>query len=209
VTSPATSPHDRKNLRDRKKERTRQALVDAATDLFERRGYDQTTVADIAAAADIGTRTFFSYFASKEELLFPETDTRVKAAEDAIAARRPADRPADVLLRALQDVSETSADMTGRLAALRTRLIQTVPAVRGRALQIQLDAQRDIARRLHAAFPHDLDEVSAAALVGAFIGAITGALQALFDEAQPATTAQLTDRLRQATDIALRPWRTP
>jgi AcrR family transcriptional regulator len=209
VTSPATSPHDRKNLRDRKKERTRQALVDAATDLFERRGYDQTTVADIAAAADIGTRTFFSYFASKEELLFPETDTRVKAAEDAIAARRPADRPADVLLRALQDVSETSADMTGRLAALRTRLIQTVPAVRGRALQIQLDAQRDIARRLHAAFPHDLDEVSAAALVGAFIGAITGALQALFDEAQPATPAQLTDRLRQATDIALRPWRAP
>jgi AcrR family transcriptional regulator len=201
VTSPATS------LRDRKKERTRQALVDAATDLFERRGYDQTTVADIAAAADIGTRTFFSYFASKEELLFPETDTRVKAAEDAIAARRPTDRPADVLLRALADVSETSTDMTGRLAALRTRLMQTVPAVRGRALQIQLDAQREIAHRLHAAFPHDLDDVSAAALVGAFIGAITGALQALFDEAEPATPDQLSDRLRQATDIALRPWR--
>jgi AcrR family transcriptional regulator len=203
VTSPATS------LRDRKKERTRQALVDAATDLFERRGYDQTTVADIAAAADIGTRTFFSYFASKEELLFPETDTRVKAAEDAIAARRPTDRPADVLLRALADVSETSTDMTGRLAALRTRLMPTVPAVRGRALQIQLDAQREIAHRLHAAFPHDLDDVSAAALVGAFIGAITGALQALFDEAEPGPPDQLSDRLRQATDIALRPWRAP
>jgi AcrR family transcriptional regulator len=195
------------SLRDRKKERTRQALVDAAADLFDRRGYDQTTVADIAAAADIGTRTFFSYFASKEEILFPESDARVKAAEDAIAARRPGDRPADVLLRALREVGETSTDMTGRLAALRMRLMQTVPAVRGRGLQIQLDAQRDIAQRLHAAFPDELDEVAAAALVGAFVGAITGALQALFDEAQPGGAEQLRDRLRQATDIALRPWR--
>jgi AcrR family transcriptional regulator len=206
VTSPArTLP----SLRDRKKERSRQALVDAAAGLFERRGYDQTTIADIAAAADIGTRTFFSYFASKEELLFPETDARIKAAEDAIAARRPGDRPADVLLRALADAGETSTDMTGSLAALRIRLMHTVPAIRGRALQIQLDAQRDIAHRLHAAFPHELDEIAAAALVGAFIGAITGALQALFDEAQPGNPAapdQLRDRLRQATDIALRPW---
>jgi AcrR family transcriptional regulator len=194
------------SLRDRKRERTRQALVDAAADLFDRRGYDQTTVADIAAAADIGTRTFFSYFASKEALLFPESDARVKAAEDAIAARRPGDRPADVLLRALREVGETSTDMTGRLAALRMRLMQTVPAVRGRGLQIQLDAQRDIARRLHTAFPDELDEVAAAALVGAFVGAIMGALAALFDEAQPASPEQLRDRLRQATDIALRPW---
>ena len=82
-------------LRDRKRARTRQALVDAATELFERNGYDETTVADIAAAAEIGTRTFFSYFASKEELLFPESDARVRAAVEAIASRGPAttDRP--------------------------------------------------------------------------------------------------------------------
>ena len=43
-------------LRERKRERTRLAIVDAATALFEQRGYDGTTVADIAAAADIGTR---------------------------------------------------------------------------------------------------------------------------------------------------------
>ena len=61
--SPATP-----SLRDRKRARTRQAIINAAVELFERNGYDGTTVADIAAAADIGTRTFFSYFASKEEL---------------------------------------------------------------------------------------------------------------------------------------------
>jgi AcrR family transcriptional regulator len=204
VTSSPSSPG---SLRDRKRERTRTALVDAATDLFEHLGYDQTTVADIAAAAEIGTRTFFSYFASKEELLFPESDARVKATEDAIAARRPGDRPADVLLRALEEVGAASSDMTGRLAALRLRLIQTVPAVRGRALQIQLDAQRDIARRLHAAFPQDLDEITAAALVGAFVGAITAALQALLDQDPHGDPEHLRARLQQATDLALRPWR--
>ena len=106
-----TSPAPARTLRDRKRERTRLALIDAAADLFERRGYDRTTVADIAAAADIGTRTFFSYFASKEELLFPESDARVRAAEAAIAARRPGDHPADVLLRALHEVGEASDEI--------------------------------------------------------------------------------------------------
>src|ERR1700716_732795 len=110
------------SLRDRKRARTRQALLDAATELFERDGYDETTVADIAAAAEIGTRTFFSYFASKEELLFPESDARVRAAVEAIASRGPDDGPAEVLLRALHQVGEDSDDMVSRLAALRLRL---------------------------------------------------------------------------------------
>src|SRR5277367_5662332 len=127
-------------LRERKRDRTRRALVDAAIDLFERNGYDRTTVADIAEAADIGTRTFFSYFASKEELLFPESDVGA------------ADGEPD--------------DMVDRIAAVRVALFRTVPAVRGRALQIQLDAQREIAGHLQRAFPAELDAVTAAALVG-------------------------------------------
>jgi AcrR family transcriptional regulator len=194
-------------LRDRKRERTRQALVAAATDLFTRRGYDETTVADIAAAADIAPRTFFSYFASKEELLFPESDDRIRAAVDAIASRRPTEGPADVLLRALRDVGATSDDMVGPLAALRTRLIRTVPVVRGRALQLQADAQRDIAGHLRRAFPDELDDLSAGALVGAFVGAISGALAVLLDDpATPTDPAAMRDRVRRATDIALAPW---
>ncbi|WP_412537845.1 helix-turn-helix domain-containing protein [Longispora sp. K20-0274] len=198
-------------LRDRKKERTRQALIDAATDLFESRGYDGTTVADIAAAADIGTRTFFSYFATKEELLFPRSDARIRAAVDAIADRGPGDRPADVLLRALHAVGEADDDMVSRLATLRTRLVRTVPAVQGYALRTQLDAQRQIARHLHAAYPDELTPVTAAALVGAFVGAISGAVQVLLDDAGDDASAarhpdDIRDQLRAATEAVLRPW---
>src|SRR3984957_5248622 len=103
--SMSSDPGPGPTLRERMRDRTRNARIDAALDLFERNGYDGTTFADIAEAADIGTRTFFSYFASKEELLFPESDTRVAAAVTAIANPQPGARPADVLLRALQDVA--------------------------------------------------------------------------------------------------------
>ena len=194
-------------LRERKREKTRAAIVDAAMELFETRGYHGTTVADIAAAAEIGTRTFFSYFASKDDLLFPGADARVIAALDAIASRGPHDRPSDVLLRALSTVIDGGHDFADKQGALRFRLIQTVPAVRGRALQLQLDAQREIARHLQAAYPDELDEVTAGAIVGAFVGAITGAVQAMTDAGAPADPEGRSRALRRAADIALHPWR--
>jgi len=191
-------------LRQRKRERTRAAIVAAGVDLFERIGYDETTVADIAAAADIGTRTFFSYFATKEELLFPESDDRVQAAIAAIDARKPGDKPADLLLGALADVTDESDDMVGHLAALRMRLMHTVPAVRGRSMQMQLDAQREIAGHLVDAFP-ELDPIDATALVGAFVGAVAGALDVLLSDAATSAgrTEQLSARLQQAARTAL------
>lgn len=195
------------SLRERKRARTRQALVAAAIDLIERKGYEATTIADIAAAAEVGTRTFFSYFPSKEDVLFPETDLRVHIAVDAIAGRAPDEAPAEVLLRALRRAGEESEDMTGPLGALRTRLIMEVSAVRGRALQLQWESQREIARHLAAAYPDDLDKVSAAALVGAFIGAATGAMITLMEDPQRrADPAAIRESLQRATEIALRPW---
>jgi AcrR family transcriptional regulator len=196
------------NLRAMKRERTRQALVDAAYELFASRGFEATTIAEIAAKAEVGTRTYFSYFPTKEDVLFPESDARVRGALAAIESRKPDETPADVLLRALGDAGDASDDMTGPLAAMRIELTMTVPSVRGRAFEMQYLAQQEIARHLVAAFPGQLDELRAAALVGAFVGAVTGALMTLLrDPARRADPAALRAAMERATDLALRPWR--
>jgi AcrR family transcriptional regulator len=193
-------------LRERKRARTREALVAAAAELFASRGYERTTIADIAAAADVSPRTFFGYFATKEDVLFPDADARVRVALTAIDEHGPDERPVEILLRALREVGEAGTDMVGPMAALRLRLIGSVPAVRGRALQLQHAAQTEIGRRLRAAFPDELDDVEAAALVGAFIGAISGALDVLLRGGAHADPDVLRRRLQHATTVALRPW---
>ncbi|APA99062.1 TetR/AcrR family transcriptional regulator [Nocardia seriolae] len=198
-------------LRDRKRERTRRALLEAAVEQFESRGYEATTVADIAAAAEVGTRTFFNYFASKEELLFPEPDERVQAAVRAIATRRPGERPVEVLLRALRAAGDNPGDHLGdtlaaRIAVLRAQVSRTVPAVSGRAAYAQLASQQEIARQLRAAFPEELDDVGAAALVGAVVGAVSGALTVLFQRPGLEDGEALQRKIQETTSKVLAPW---
>src|SRR5262245_53061416 len=61
-------------LRERKKARTREAILEAALDLFEHKGYDSTTIEEIAEAADISPRTFFRYFETKLDLVMVDKD---------------------------------------------------------------------------------------------------------------------------------------
>jgi AcrR family transcriptional regulator len=74
-------------LRERKKQRTREQIVEAAMRLFAERGYEATTIADIAAAADIAPRTFFGYFPSKEAVVFHDADQEFDGLAAALAAR--------------------------------------------------------------------------------------------------------------------------
>ncbi|GAA3100454.1 TetR family transcriptional regulator [Streptomyces echinatus] len=78
--------------RDRKKAATRRNLLRTAARMFADRGYQQTTVKDIAAAAGVTERTFFRYFPSKEDLVFAEILDFVPPLKEEIAAR-PADEP--------------------------------------------------------------------------------------------------------------------
>jgi AcrR family transcriptional regulator len=90
-------------LRERKKQRTREALARAAIALFVEKGYDATTVDEIAAAVDVSQRTFFRYFAGKEEAALAVEDSVEAHFLDALAARPPEEPPFEALRNALAD----------------------------------------------------------------------------------------------------------
>jgi len=199
-------------LRERKKERTRRALVEAAADLVSRKGYDETTIAEIAAAADVSTRTFFGYFASKEEVLFADTEGRIDLALETIRQRRPADRPADVLQRVVRRLTEPGGETAGVLAKLvpvRAQLVLTHPAIQAYGLRQLFVAQADIARELHRSYADEIDLRTASAMVGAFVGAMIGGMMAELGnlrgagEPLPERPADLIDALQPAADIAI------
>src|SRR5882757_5625083 len=73
------------SLRERKKAAARQMMSDAATRLFEQRGFERVTLSEIAAAADVSVKTIFNYFGSKEDLFF---DAEPQALENLLAALR-------------------------------------------------------------------------------------------------------------------------
>jgi AcrR family transcriptional regulator len=85
-------------LRERKKRQTRDALVDAACVLFGRQGFEATTIDQIAAAVDVSPRTFFRYFASKDEVALELLDQQLSAVIEALAGR-PADESVITALR--------------------------------------------------------------------------------------------------------------
>jgi AcrR family transcriptional regulator len=98
----------RPSLRQRKKDRTHHDIAEAAWALFLQRGYEQTSVNEIADRANVAPRTFFRYFPTKEAVLFPEIDEALDGVAQEFR-RRPASEPImvslfeslDVLARAL------------------------------------------------------------------------------------------------------------
>src|SRR5262249_18485315 len=84
--------------RERKKQRTREALIEAAFELFQAKGFDATTVEEIADAVDVSSRTFFRYFASKEDLPITVQEEQFQAVLEAMEAR-PAEEPVVTAMR--------------------------------------------------------------------------------------------------------------
>jgi AcrR family transcriptional regulator len=83
--------------RERKKQQTREALEATAWRLFQRKGFDDTTIEDITDAVDVSTRTFFRYFDSKEAVLFGDWRSNLESITRLIDSR-PAEEPPIVAL---------------------------------------------------------------------------------------------------------------
>lgn len=191
---------EKQGLRERKKQRTRQALIEAAVRLFEEKGYDDVTVAEIADAAEVSARTFFLHFPAKEDVLLADADVRVDLALQVISERRDREELPEVLVRATEQMIVSAWD--GDLAALRARLAASVPTLQARLLQRYLTAQAELAHALHRAFPDRLDTITASALTGAMVGAVSAsALAALRHGDGP---DEVRDAMRQAVALVAR-----
>lgn len=138
--------------RERKKARTRKALADAALRLFLKRGYDRVGVKEVADAADVSVSTLFTYFSSKEALVF-DLDDDVEAALVAAVRDRdpgtsvPAALRAHLLARALKVAASPHT-------AAVTRMVENTPALSDYARRMWL--------RHEAALAHALAEDSGA-----------------------------------------------
>ncbi|MFP5021790.1 TetR family transcriptional regulator [Pseudonocardia phyllosphaerae] len=119
--APARNP----GLRERKKARTRADLQRHALRLFRDRGWEATTVDDIAAAAEVSRSTFFRYFATKEQVLLHDEVDPLMA--EAIAAQPPGTPLLTALRRGVHEAFSSLSDEARELEEVRMELGRTVP----------------------------------------------------------------------------------
>ena len=120
--------HEVTGLRERKRQRTREAIVDAALRLFDERGFDHTTIADIAAEADIAPRTFFGYFPSKEAVVFDEFDATFDALKARLMEREEGETAIDAMRAWLAGFLE-SHDHEDERSRCRRRVVESTAAL--------------------------------------------------------------------------------
>jgi AcrR family transcriptional regulator len=154
---------ERVPLRERKKAATRARILEVAEQLFEQRGYDDVTVAEIADGADVSVKTLFVYFRSKEDLAFADTSL-LDALVTAVGApeRSPARAVGEVLDAALDAPDPASAGIEGYF-----RRAGDSPALRSRLLRLWAECEDAVADALAGGSPAGpADRLTAIALVG-------------------------------------------
>ncbi|WP_211253029.1 TetR/AcrR family transcriptional regulator [Glycomyces tenuis] len=154
-----------------KRERTRRVLAEHALELFERQGFEATSVGQIAAAAGVTEMTFFRHFGGKEQSVL--TDPFDPVIAEAIGARPAAEAPlartARGLRSALGELSETELGTVRR----RVRLIACTPALRAAAAAQNEATTAAIGDRLTA---DGADPFAARVAAEAAIASLTAAL---------------------------------
>ncbi|MCO8126278.1 TetR family transcriptional regulator [Acidimicrobiia bacterium EGI L10123] len=134
-------------LRERKKRDRRRQIEDVAVELFEQQGFDATTIEQIAAAAEIAPRTFFSYFETKDDVVIADYADRLGRILEELD-QRPADEPTWRALRAaFAAVASDYATEVDRLAR-RFGIMATTPSVQARSLQLQAGWEHTLAAHL-------------------------------------------------------------
>jgi AcrR family transcriptional regulator len=158
----------RLGLRERKKQQTRDTIARAALQLFAERGYDETTLAEIAEAADVSPRTIFGYFQSKEDILFCEEPRYLDNLKRRLDERPPGTTTIDAIRGFL-----SSVDPPDEPARLRKQIVSANPTLqmrmRARHAQLEPLIAESIAKDLDVG-PEDLRPLLvAASMTAAFM----------------------------------------
>jgi AcrR family transcriptional regulator len=149
----------REQLRERTRRAVRSELAAIAVRMFRERGFDNTTVDDIARAAGLSKRSFFRYFPAKEDAVFDGVTILGEHVAEAIADRPAGESPWDCLHAVLREWEQ--AINTERQALESLRLIESTPALRARSHQQRDQIREQIAGALQARPGTELDPFTA------------------------------------------------
>lgn len=182
---------EREGLRERKKRQTRETIVRTALELFERQGFAETTIPEIAEAANVSPRTVSTYFQAKEDLVFPGATEMFDRLEAMLRERGPNETTADTLRTWFCD--ELPRLESEHIAVAR-RVIQSSEHLTGYSARFRARGEEIIACSIAqdlSAEPGELEPrlASAATL------AIFSVLDSLKDRSPDCTTPQDVDAL--------------
>jgi AcrR family transcriptional regulator len=139
-------------LRERKKERTREALIDAAQELFLRKGYDATTIDEVVAAVEVSRRTFFRYFSGKEEVALARATEFEHLFLSALRARPSGEAPLTALRRAgaavVSEMDEGPDKGTAHEFLRMRSLIESTPVLLAASLRNAMELERGMAAEI-------------------------------------------------------------
>ncbi|MGI5425518.1 TetR family transcriptional regulator [Streptomyces sp. CA-179760] len=205
------------NLRERKKQRTRDALLRAALELFATRGYEETTVDDIAAAVDVSQRTFFRYFAGKEETAFFVPRLAEGLVVQALQVRPPDEAPLEALRRAVLESWDTINEAVEEIVPIDLhlrvyRVIESTPALFAAHLRRSAELEEQLARIIAEREGLDVDADPRPRIIVALFGGVIRVTERLWsagDELSLAGMRQLTTTYLDQVGPALAGnWRT-
>jgi AcrR family transcriptional regulator len=128
-------------------QQTRDAIVAAAIALFREKGFDATSIDEIAAAAEVSTRTFFRYFPTKEDVVFLDQSHEDAAFAREVADARPGEGDLDRLTRAAAMIARIAESNRAWFVDLYA-LVQSTPSLEARAARLQISAERVIVEAL-------------------------------------------------------------
>ena len=157
--------------RERKKAATRSALHEAALRLVAERGLDGVSVDDIAARADVSPRTFFNYFATKDDAVLGLDPAALRRTAQALA-ERPADESAVAALRAVQREQAEEMAREPELWPLRLQVIEANPGLVGRLVTHFGEADRALATAVAERTGTDVDTDTLPTLLALTSGAV-------------------------------------